>query len=295
MSLKSMTGFARADGSRGATAWHWEVRAVNGRGLDIRLRLPPGLEGLEPRVRDAVGQRVVRGSLTITLNVQRSEALTEVRINEALLAEVLTALEAIRARLGGPPARAEALLGVRGVMELVERAESESEQIAKSQAMVKSLSEALDGVVSARLAEGRRLEAVIAGQLEAIERLVQRIEASPSRAPAAIRQRLKEQIQRILETGAGFDEGRLHQEAALLATRADVDEELKRLGGHILAARELLAAPQPAGRQLDFLAQEFNREANTLCAKAADGETAKAGLELKAVIDQMREQVQNIE
>jgi len=295
MTIKSMTGFARADGARGSVAWHWEVRAVNGRGLDIRLRLPPGLEGLEPRVREAVAQRITRGSLSISLNVKRSDGATEVRINEAALAQVLAALEGLRARLNAPAPRAEALLALRGVLEVVEREDTESEALARNEAVLASLAEALDGVLRARRAEGGRLEAVIGEQLEAIARLIARIEAAPARSPAAIRQRLAEQLARLIEAGPGLDEQRLHQEAALLATRADVEEELKRLAGHITAARELLAAPQPAGRQLDFLAQEFNREANTVCAKASDAEVTRLGLELKAVIDQMREQVQNIE
>jgi len=290
-----MTGFARSDGARGAIAWHWEVRSVNGRGLDIRVRLPAGQEGLEPRVREAVAKRCARGSLTINLNVKRSEGASELRVNEAALAQLLAVLEGVRARLGSPPPRAETLLGIRGILEVVEGEESDAEAQAVSESMLASLADALDGVVRARRAEGGRLQAVISEQLDAIARLVLLIESSPSRAPSAIRLRLQEQIVRLLETGSPLEEARLHQEAAILAARADVDEELKRLSAHVCAARELLLSPQPSGRQLDFLAQEFNREANTLCAKSADVDTTRAGLELKAVIDQMREQVQNIE
>jgi uncharacterized protein (TIGR00255 family) len=191
--------------------------------------------------------------------------------------------------------RAEALLGIKGVLEVVEPEESEAETQARNEAMLASLEQALDAMVRSRQAEGGRLKAIVLQQLEAIERLVAIIEASPSRSPEAIRQRLKEQVGRLLETGVGLDEARLYQEAAILATRADVEEELKRLTAHIAGARELVVSREPAGRRLDFLAQEFNREANTLCSKAADPETTRAGLELKAVIDQMREQVQNIE
>src|SRR5262249_51448746 len=171
MTSKSMTGFARADGTRGPVAWHWEVRSVNGRGLDIRLRLPPGSEGLEPSVREAVAQRIVRGGLTIGLSVKRSEGVTEGRVNEAALAHGLAALESMRARLGAPPPRAEALLGLRGVLEVVEREDSESEALARNEAILASLSEALDGLVRARRAEGARLAAVIAEQLDSIARL----------------------------------------------------------------------------------------------------------------------------
>jgi uncharacterized protein (TIGR00255 family) len=295
MTLTSMTGFARADGALGATTWTWEVRSVNGRGLDVRLRLPPGSEGLEPGVRAAVAKRLARGNLSVALNLRRSDGATELRVNEAALGQVLLAVEDIRARLNAPPPRAEALLGIKGVIEVVEREESETEARARSEAILASLADALDDLVRTRSAEGERLAAVIAAQLDAMARLVAQIEAAPSRSPVAIRARLKEQIARLLETGAALEESRILQEVVLLATRADVAEELTRLAAHIAAARELIQAPRPAGRQLDFLAQELNREANTLCAKAADAEVTRAGLELKAVIDQMREQVQNIE
>jgi uncharacterized protein (TIGR00255 family) len=295
MAIKSMTGFARADGSAGSTSWHWEVRSVNGRGLDLRLRLPPGFEGLEPRVREAVAKRVVRGSLAVNLNVKRSEGVSQVRLNEAALRQVLAALEAVKALTPVQPPSADGLLAIRGVLEFVEPEESEGEAGARTEAMLAGLEQALEGMVAARAAEGRRLEVVIAEQLAAIERQMLTVQKSPARAPEAIRQRLKEQLARVFEAGVGLDEARLYQEAAIIATRADVEEELKRLGAHIAGARELLASSEPAGRRLDFLAQEFNREANTLCSKANDPDTTRAGLELKAVIDQMREQVQNIE
>src|SRR5581483_10130541 len=241
MAIRSMTGFARADGVTGSVAWAWEVRSVNGRGLDMRLRLPPGYEQLEPRIRETVGKRIARGNLSINLNVKRSDGETSIRLNEAALAQVLAALERLKTRMEVAPPRPEALLGIKGVLEVVEPEESEAETQARTKAMLAGLAEALDGMVRAREAEGR------------------------------------------------------HLEAAILATRADVEEELKRLGAHIAATRELLASGEPAGRRLDFLAQEFNREANTVCSKSNDAETTRAGLELKAVIDQMREQVQNIE
>jgi uncharacterized protein (TIGR00255 family) len=295
MAIKSMTGFARADGSAGPFTWHWELRSVNGRGLDVRVRVPPGFEALEPRIREAVAKRVARGSLTVNLAVKRAHGQTEIRLNETALKQVVAAVERLRATVPVGPPSPEALLNVRGVLELVEPEETEAEAAARSEAMLASLDAALDGMVRARSDEGGRLRAIVLDQLAEIERLVATIEASPTRAPAAIRQRLKEQVGRLLETGAGLDEARLYQEAALLAARADVEEELKRLAAHISAARGLLDGGEPAGRRLDFLAQEFNREANTLCSKASDSETARAGLELKAVIDQMREQVQNIE
>lgn len=295
MSIKSMTGFARSDGALGPIIWHWELRSVNGRGLDLRLRLPPGYEALEARVREAISKRIVRGSVTVNLNVKRSEGETRIRLNETALRQVLGALDSLKSRIELAPPRPEALLGIKGVLETVEPEESETEAQVRSNAMLKGLSGALDGMVAAREAEGRHLRGIVLEQITAIERLVASVAASPSRTPDAIRQKLKEQVARLLDTGNGLDEGRLYQEAAMLATKADVEEELKRLGAHIATARELIASREPAGRRLDFLAQEFNREANTLCSKSGDPETTRAGLELKAIIDQMREQVQNIE
>jgi uncharacterized protein (TIGR00255 family) len=295
MTIKSMTGFARADGTAGPFTWHWELRSVNGRGLDVRLRVPPGFEGLEPRIREAVAGRISRGSLTVNLSVKRAHGQTEIRLNEIALRQVLAAVDALRATIQVGPPSAEALLNIRGVLELVEPEESEAEASARTEAMLQSLDAALDGMVRARSEEGRRLRDIVVRQVADIERLVDGIERSPSRAPAAVRRRLEEQVGKLLDTGAQLDEARLYQEAALLAARADVEEELKRLAAHVAAARDLLGKAEPAGRRLDFLAQEFNREANTLCSKASDPETAHAGLELKAVIDQMREQVQNIE
>jgi uncharacterized protein (TIGR00255 family) len=295
MTVRSMTGFARTDGVTGPIAWHWEIRSVNGRGLDMRLRLPPGYESLEPRVREAVGKRVTRGSITINLNAKRSEGETQIRLNPVALQQVLAALDSLKASTPVAAPQPEALLGIRGVLEVVEPQESTAETEARTGVMLAGLNEALDAMVRAREAEGRHLEGIVREQLAAIERLVAAVAASPARSAEAIRQRLKEQVGRLLETGVSLDEGRLYQEAAMLATRADVEEELKRLAAHIAAARDLLAAREPAGRRLDFLAQEFNREANTVCSKSSDPETTRVGLELKAVIDQMREQVQNIE
>lgn len=295
MTIKSMTGFARADGAVGPVSWHWELRSVNSRGLDVRTRVPPGFEGLEPRIREAVAKRITRGSLTVNLSVKRAHGQAEIRLNEIALKQVLAAAERLRAAAPVGAPSAEALLNVRGVLELVEPEESEAEAAERTEAMLASLATALDGMVRARIEEGDRLKAIVVRQLAEIERLVAVVEGSPARAPAAIRQRLKEQLGRLLEAGTTLDETRLYQEAALLAARADVEEELKRLTAHVAAARALLDKDEPAGRRLDFLAQEFNREANTLCSKAFDAETTQAGLELKAVIDQMREQVQNIE
>jgi uncharacterized protein (TIGR00255 family) len=290
-----MTGFARADGALGTSTWHWEVRSVNNRGIDLRLRLPPGYEALEAKVREGIAQRITRGSVTVTLSVSRDAAQSQVRLNEAALGAVIATAERVRKSLGAPPPQAEGLLALRGVLEVVDEPENEAQRTTIHNAMLQSLTAALDDVMAARKAEGRRLGLVLEEQLSEIARLVAAIEASPARTPRAIRERLAEQVARLIETGQGLDPARLHQEAILIATRSDVEEELKRLKAHMEAGRDLLGAEGAVGRKLDFLAQEFNREANTLTSKAADAEIARLGLALKVVIDQMREQVQNVE
>ena len=296
MTLKSMTGFGRADGASAASAWHWEVRSVNGRGLDVRLRLPPGYEALEPKAREAILRHATRGSITATLFVRRTEAESEIRINQAALRQILAAIAAIRVEGDFAPPRPEGILALRGVMGEVETIETEATREAQHRTLLTGLDQALATLVAARTDEGARLGRVIGEQLDSIASLVETVAASPARQPEAIKARLKDNIARLLDASSGaLDETRLHQEAVLLATRADVEEELKRLESHIAAARALIAGSEPAGRRFDFLAQEFNREANTLCSKANDPDITRAGLALKATIDQLREQVQNLE
>jgi len=296
MTIKSMTGFARADGAHDGAGWHWELRSVNGRGLDLRLRLPAGLEFIEPRVREIVTKQLARGSVNITLVAERSAAGAEIHLNEKALAQVMHAAERVRDLTNATPPRVDGLIAIKGVLDIIEPQEDPDQVAARADAIMKSLEVALAGLTAARAAEGSRLVAALNAQLSEIERLVAIVQASPARTPEAIEVRLREQVRRLLDAGSGaFDAARLHQEAVLLATRADVAEELQRLTSHIGAARELLAEDGAVGRKLDFLAQEFNREANTLCSKANDIDITRAGLALKTVIDQLREQVQNIE
>ena len=296
MPLTSMTGFGRSDGSVGATDWVWEIRSVNGRGLDVRLRLPPGLDQLEPKLREVVQKCFNRGSINATLTTRQTGQVQSLKLNETVLEDLLRAVEIVRTRVGGAMPSAESLLGQRGLIVPAEATEDEAAQAKRNAALFAGFERALEGTVQARAAEGARLAQVIDEQVATVERLVAAVAASPARGVEAVSARLREQVQRLLDaSGHALDPARLHQEAALLATRIDVEEELKRLTSHIAAARELMAAKEPAGRKFDFLTQEFNREANTLCSKANDPEITRAGLELKAVIDQMREQVQNIE
>lgn len=295
MTLQSMTGFARSDGALDGVAWHWELRSVNNRGLDLRLRLPPGFEALEPKVRDRIAKSFARGSVNASLSVQRRTRTGEVRLNQAALDRVLAIATRLSHEIGAETPRVEALLSLKGVLDIADEAEDESAVAAEQTAILASLEVALADLVTARRDEGRRLKEVLSRQIDEIARLAETIEASPSRSVEAVRARLAEQVARLVETGQGLDPVRLHQEAVLLATRADVEEELKRLKAHVEAGRALLSEESAIGRKLDFLAQEFNREANTLTSKAADQEIARAGLALKVVIDQLREQVQNIE
>jgi uncharacterized protein (TIGR00255 family) len=294
MTLKSMTGFGRSAGVHDETTWHWEVRSVNGRGLELRFRLPSGLEGLEIKARSLAQEMLARGNCTLNLTFRRENGELAIRLNEAALSQALAAAKRAQGLTQKEAPSLDTLLGMRGVVEVVEGEESEEAHAKLEDALLKGLGIALGQLVAARKAEGARLTTVMANQLSQITDLVER-RRFPARQPVAIMQRLREQIARLMESSSGLDPERLHQEALLLAAKADIQEELDRLRSHVTAAQDLLAQDQPVGRRLEFLAQEFNREANTICSKASDIEISRAGLELKTVIDQLREQVQNIE
>ena len=295
MTLQSMTGFGRADGATGALTWVWEARSVNGRGLDVRLRLPPGSDALEPRVRERCAKRFQRGNIQLNLTVKRASGSAQIRLNQAALAQVAEAVRQASALCDAEPARLDGLLAIKGVLETVEVEDSEEARAKEAALIEASLDVGLDALAAARSAEGRRLEAILRAQLTRVAELVAAAEASPARTPDAIRLRLAEQVGKLLNEASQLDPARLYAEAALIASKADIEEELKRLTSHVAAVHDLLVKGGAIGRQLEFLAQEFNREANTLCAKSADTEITRIGLGLKLVIDQMREQVQNIE
>jgi uncharacterized protein (TIGR00255 family) len=297
MPVKSMTGFGRMAGQEDGAAWSWEIRTVNNKGLDIRLRLPPGLEDLEPRLRDAVAKRIKRGSCSITLALKAPEKAADFRLNEAVLLRLAELAERAR-RVTGHQEQVSLsdLLAMKGVIEISDLPATDEPQSALGEALLASFQAALSEVVAARRSEGEKLKAILIDKLYEIEALTREAEQAPERRPEAIRDRLRIQIQRLLTEGAAaFDESRLHQEAVLMATKADIEEEVQRLYAHVSAARELLASEEPAGRRLEFLAQEFQREANTLCSKANAAAITQVGLRLKAAIDQVREQVQNVE
>jgi uncharacterized protein (TIGR00255 family) len=296
MALSSMTGFARSGGASGPYQWAWELKSVNGKGLDIRLRLPIGWDAVDAPVRARAAARLARGTINATLTVAREGLQPIVRVNESVLNAVLGTLDDLGKRVpGAGPPRLDGILAVKGVVEVADADEREEDRQAAEQAAIKGFDQALSGLTDMRRHEGDALAAVLGGRLTEIATLAARAEAAPGRKPEAIRQKLAEQVKALLETSNRFDADRLHQEAILLATKSDVREELDRLTAHVAQARRLLADGGAIGRKLDFLAQEFNREANTLCAKANDVDLTNIGLELKSVVEQFREQVQNLE
>lgn len=295
MTLASMTGFARIEGAHEGLRWFWECRSVNGRGLDLRFRLPPGFESVEPAARALATERFKRGSLSLSLNMQQKSAVPKISINMDVLAQVAAAVQAVRAQTDAGPPSAGELMTLRGVLEADERAPTETELTVRDAAVLNSLATALDAMAKARVEEGRRLFAVLNGQVTEIEALTRQAAGLAAAQPEAMRARLKTQVQALLDAGATVTPDRLAQELALLAVKADIREELDRLAAHVAQARGLLSAGEGAGRRLDFLAQEFNREANTLCSKSSDIALTQTGLALKAVIDQFKEQVQNVE
>jgi len=295
MPIASMTGFARASGERQGLFWQWEIKSVNGKALDVRLRLPSGFEALETPVRAALASAFRRGNLQVSLSISGQVARETVRLNQDILDRLVDAGEALRERIGGEPLRADVLLSIKGVVEVAAAPEEEGEAEARNAAMLESFGEALASLAGARREEGDRLNAIVSAQVRRIAELADAARRNPSRSAESIRARLAEQLSRIMETGVLLDPDRLHQEAVIAATRADIQEELDRLNSHVEAAQGLLASNDAVGRKFDFLAQEFNREANTLCSKASDRALTGIGLDLKTVIDQMREQVQNIE
>lgn len=295
MALRSMTGFGSAGGNCQGARWHWEVRTVNGRGLDLRVRLPGGFESLEPTIREACAVYLRRGNCSVSLQLKREAALQIVKLNEGTLTNVIEAMRKAQEICEAAPPRLDGILALKGVLEYSDLEESEKTIEQRSEEMLATLDKALKEVDTARAKEGQHLATVVNKLIAKIEALVLSIDQTDARSPTKVEERLKDQVSRLCRNGPELDPVRLHIEAVLLATKADIQEEIDRLRAHVAGARELLTKKDTVGRRLDFLAQEFNREANTICSKSNDVEITRHGLELKAVIDQMREQVQNIE
>ena len=295
MALSSMTGFARSHGVSGPYAWAWELKSVNAKGLDLKLRLPTGWDAIDGPVRGRAAEALSRGSVFASLTVSREGVAPVARINEPVLAAVLATLKDLSGRANARPPTLDGILALKGVMDVTEAEEKEEDRKAAEGAIVAGFAQALKGLEQMRHTEGMALGHVLAERLSEIAALAGRAEAAPARKSEAIKARLAEQVAALLEASQRLDPDRLHQEAILLATKADIREELDRLAAHVAQARKLLTAGGPVGRKLDFLSQELNRESNTLCAKANDMELTNIGLELKAVVEQFREQVQNLE
>lgn len=296
MTLQSMTGFARATGQDERHAWAWEGRSVNAKGLDIRCRVPSGLDGVEQAVKAVASKRFRRGNISFSLSIERrQQGSGDYRINRGLLDQVRKLRQELSGDIEKGLPTLEGLLAVRGMLELVEEEESPEAQAARERAIVAAGEEMIAGLAAARDTEGGQLGDVLAGQLEGLAELVDASAQCAAAQPDAIRVRLQAMVAELLDADPRLPEERLAQEAALLAGKADVREELDRLRVHIATARDLLADGSAVGRRLDFLCQELNREANTLCSKSADVTLTQIGLDMKATIEQFREQVQNVE
>ncbi|MDB5557785.1 MAG: YicC family protein [Enterovirga sp.] len=295
MAIQSMTGFAREAGTTGPLSWAWELKSVNGRGLEVRLRVPPGFDSAGEDARRQIAGAFSRGQCQLSLTVSRASSTPRVSVNREALEALITALGSLKLPDEVRPASLDGLLAVRGIVEIEDEAADPAAGDALRGDLTAAAGRLVEALKVARAGEGLALQRVIEGQLSEISRLVDAAEACPGRHPDAIRAKLAEQVAALMGAAGSLDPARLHQEAALLATRADIREEIDRLQAHVAAARELLAAKGSVGRRLDFLAQEFGREANTLCSKANDVSLSRIGLELKAVVEQFREQVQNVE
>jgi uncharacterized protein (TIGR00255 family) len=295
MALSSMTGFARADGVVGTYAWAWELKTVNAKGIDLRLRLPSGWDAIEQAVRQRAAEVLSRGTAYANLTVERRSVEPIVRVNESVLAAVLATLKSLGGRIEAEPPRLDGILAIKGVIEVVDADEKEEDRQTAEAAVAAGFDVALKGLVQMRRHEGEALGRVLLVRLDEIAALAAAADAAPGRQPDAIKRRLAEQVAMLLDNAGRFDSDRLHQEAILLAAKADVREELDRLVAHVAQARKLIGTGGAVGRRLDFLAQELNRESNTICAKSNDVELTNIGLQLKTVVEQFREQVQNLE
>lgn len=293
--LSSMTGYGRSHGSLPGVGFVVELKSVNGRGLDMRVRLAPGFDALEPEIRRRIGKALSRGSLTVSLNVDREGEGGRVVVNHQALEAVLEGFQWLETRVDAQRPTLDGIMGLKGVLEQHETPLSADEEEALGNAILTAFDEAIAALVAARAEEGARIGAILSERVDEIAALTKAAELHPGRSRDAILARLRQQVAELTGASPALSEERLAQEAMLLATKADIREELDRLGAHIAAARTLLAGGGPVGRKLDFLSQEFNREANTLCSKSNDVALTAIGLDLKAVIDQLREQIQNIE
>ncbi|MBO6551192.1 MAG: YicC family protein [Rhizobiales bacterium] len=296
MPLKSMTGFSRATGSSEEAQWIIELRSVNGRGLDMRVRLPNGMEALDSEFRKQISNKLSRGNITVNFNMKKHQSESSTELNVLAFNDLLKAAKQASEISGLPMPDLGTLLTSRNILKEAEKQESEEKVKEMHARIMKSFNTALDDLIKARKDEGVKLSATIKERLKTIKELTEQAEKLEERKPEAIKERLKQSINHLLDQQIqDLDENRLHQEAMIIATRVDIAEELDRIKAHVAQAEELVEKDDPVGRRFDFLCQEFNREANTICSKASVKKLTYIGLELKTIIDQLREQVQNIE
>jgi uncharacterized protein (TIGR00255 family) len=295
MVLSSMTGFARSHGACGPYAFEWELKSVNAKGFDLRMRLPPGWDELESFAKKRASEVLSRGTVYANFNVKRTNALSTVRVNEDVLASIVRIAGTLAGKIDAVAPSVDGLLSIKGVIEVVEPESDEVEDKAARDAAASAFDQALAHLVDMRQREGAAMGQILLQRMNEIEQLARKAEAAPGRKPDAVKARLAEQIGMLLEASDRFDPDRLNQEALLIAAKADIREELDRIASHVAQAREMIAKGGPVGRRLDFLAQEFNREVNTCCSKSNDIELTNTGLEMKNVVEQFREQVQNLE
>ena len=295
MALQSMTGFARIAGHDERMSWVWEARSVNGRSLDVRVRVPAGFDAVEQAVRAATAKQFHRGNVSLSLTIDRAGAAPTYRLNQPLLDQVFALQEKLAGRIRAEPPSLEGLLAVRGMLEQVEVEEDETAVSAREKAITEGGVEAIVSLAAARAEEGSRLGALIGGHVETITALTEDAAAADAAQPEAHRERLRKLMAELLEANDSLPQERLAQEAALLVGKSDVREELDRLKAHIAAAHDLISEGAAVGRRFDFLCQEFNRETNTLCSKPSDVALTQIGLALKAAVEQLREQIQNVE
>lgn len=295
MALSSMTGFARSHGTSGPYAFEWELKSVNAKGFDFRMRLPPGWDEIEAVARKRAAEVLSRGTVYANLTVKRANALSTIRVNEEVLNSILRIAADLAGKIDAVAPSVDGLLAIKGVIEVVEPESDESEDKAAKAAVAVAFEQALVALIEMRKREGETLGQILSQRMDEIERLAKKAETAPGRKPEAIRARLAEQIATLLESSDRFDSDRLNQEAIMIATKADIREELDRIASHISQARDMIGKGGAVGRRLDFLSQEFNREVNTCCSKSNDLELTNTGLEMKNVVEQFREQVQNLE
>lgn len=295
MTLSSMTGFGRAEGHYENYSWVWEIRSVNGKGLDVRMRIPPGLDAFDQFIKNTIKKEIKRGSINVSLQLSKEEGDTEVNVNEEALDKLIMVAKNASINHGLAMPSLDSLLSIRDVVEITSSEDDEDKIAARDQAFKDSFIKALIALKSSRSEEGLATRKMLSDVVDEVEKLLNQAEEIASKQPGALKKKFEEKVAALLDNKQGIDKERLAQEIVLLATKADTKEETDRLRAHIASARVMLDASGPVGRKMDFLTQEFNREANTLCSKSSDIALTNIGLSLKTAIDQIREQVQNVE